>query len=781
VSDSAEVVAQVSLRAGAASAAASDPASDPDADPDADPAPADPLERIRTLSSLIADTPSDDLHLARARLLLDLGETSHARRDLDAARAMITGPYASELAALDDELAERTDPTHLRPQPEGSPIRHGTILAPVVDPGSWQATAAELARLATATAEPVLAFALAEELEGAELTPIRRARAWATRATRWEPLRATEKSAGHESLVVHPGPLDDSPALLLRDALLAAPWRRPETHLLDPGEGATLAISGPRTIRIDAWCRRLWTAPSAERCPLAVRLDNAAATPTPATHGEATTLASIEVPAGEHQLEVVLGDADPAALAAVRFSEGDDPIPVARPVRVFLGKPDRPVEVVVAGPGALALELRGYAAPHDVTDVVVVGPDGERRTLALAIDPSPAPEVRGAPIRKVKLTAATAAVVTLPGRGAHTVTITPRQGTIAARLAVRVAVADVPPFEPAPSRDPEPGSAAATPLRWPSVGTLELEAKTIPRISGWVTPSVEVVVGRDDLEELDADLEPLGLRAEVAVQVRARVHRVAWYRAEVRGRQLGALAPTAVARVTGEHRPLPGALALLDLLVAAQDTMAGLTTMSRLRLRVEYAFVDRRDLQLGLGFLMYDAESNVDEAPDDADPLVASDYQLANPSPGMLRAFLRMRPFADQVATARLEARGVGGFADLDRVDGELSWRGLVELWPLRGPIANLSYRPSLRLAGPARPGVDTYWRHDLGLSLAWRLGAITVGVHGDLYLPTNGGAASAVRLVARWDLGARGRAGLDLLPTETPLADFALERSWTR
>lgn len=755
-----DLVAQVSLRSG--------PGPIPIRVPDPVPDP-DPLERIRTISSLLADSPSADLHLARARLLLDLGETTYARRDLDAARAILTPAHAADLAALDDELALRTDPTHLRPQPEGSPVTSGTILSPVLAADSWQATAARLTELATTGTEPPLAFALATELALVELTSVRRARAWANRATRWEPVRATEKSAGHESLVVHPGPLDDSPALQLKDALLAAPWRRPETHLLDPGEGATLAISGPRTVKVDTWCRHLWDV-ATEPCPLTMRLDNGAAT---------AVTAELAIPAGEHQLEVVLGDGDPAAVAAVRFSDEGGAIPVARPVRAFLAKADRPVEVVVAGPGAMAIELRGYAAPHGVVDVVAAGPDGKRRTMEIAIDPTPAPEVRGAPVRKVALTVAKNTVVTLPGRGAHTVTVTPRKGTVAVRMAVRVEVGEVRPFDSAcPERVCESkGSGRAEAgerLTWLETEGLQLEAKTIPEMRGWLTPSVEAVVGRDDLEELDSDLEPLGLRAEVAIQLRRRAGRILWQRVDLRGRKLGELGPTAAARYTLETRPWRRAVGFADFLYAAQ----GAATIGRIRLRADYAFVDRSALSVvaGVGLSRSDIDAG---SGDEVDPLIATDYQIANPNPNTARITARWRPLADQIATARVEIRDALVFDEIDRIDGELSWRGLVEIWPLRGPIADFAYRPSRRFGGLVRPA--DYWRHDLGVSLAWRFGAITFAGHGDVYLPTTGGVASSFRLVARWDLGTRGRAGVDLLPSETPLADFALERSWTR
>ena len=124
---------------------------------------------------------------------------------------------------------------------------------------------------------------------------------------------------------------------------------------------------------------------------------------------------------------------------------------------------------------------------------------------------------------------------------------------------------------------------------------------------------------------------------------------------------------------------------------------------------------------------------------------------------------------------ARAELRTGSNFT-VDQVAAALTWRGLLELTPLRGPIAELSYRPSYRFADGTRP--EAFWRHDLSAAVSYRWGRLTLALLGDLYLPSNSGAATAVRLVARFDFDRRD--GLDFSPGDLPLADFALGRSWT-
>src|SRR5690606_34890896 len=101
-----------------------------------------------------------------------------------------------------------------------------------------------------------------------------------------------------------------------------------------------------------------------------------------------------------------------------------------------------------------------------------------------------------------------------------------------------------------------------------------------------------------------------------------------------------------------------------------------------------------------------------DLPPVTADPWITSDYRRDHPIQWIARTGMWARPWADQFAVARLEARSNADLVSIDQIRATLSWRALVELSPLRGPIAYLAYRPSYRFDDADRS--TTYLRHDL-------------------------------------------------------------------
>lgn len=737
------------------------------------------------------------MFVERARVLVGMGEIREARRDLEGRRAV----------DVEEEIARVTEPRYLPKQGDGSVVRDGVVIAPAlsalgrealeglveeveavrrgepVELGGGAAERMLAARIARDAGQPdgellvgsevwqarvealedgldaPVAYGVVAELGGVELPAVRRARAAAARASRWEPVRATEASAGHESMVVMPGGIDEVPGEALRAALLAAPW---EGQLVDPGEGVALAIDGPRTVRVEVWCRRLWPAEGPDACEAAIGIDQGAQVAREVAHGQ-VFVEEIAVPDGRHEIEVGLGEGDPTVVAAVRFSDERGPIDAARPVRAFLARPGRPMEIVVAGPGAVMLELRGYEAPHDVAEVTI-----GRRTIEMAIDPAPAPAVRGQPGRGVAVTAAVERVLRLE-KGPNRIVVTPRRGTIAVRAAVRVrARAPV---------EPERGGVEEAPALVGRGAAPEPVARAVlERRARGPTVSGEAILGHDDLAPLDDDLESLGARAELGVEVRRRIAVGPvrpWVRGELRGRRLGEMAPTGVLRLAAEAR-YRGWVGAVDLRGAAQAGTVG----GRSVVGVEHGRGIAREVVLVVGVQRTDTITRTDA--DNVDPVIATDYRRDHPAQQVYRAGVRWRPFADQLAAARLEIADNGAPWSIDRVGAELSCRGLVEILPLRGPIATIAYRPSVRIADDDR--AETYLRNDAGLSLAYTFpapgGRVTAALVGDVFVPSDGRAASSVRLVLRWDLDRRG--GADFTPSELPLADYVLGRPWT-
>ncbi len=645
----------------------------------------------------------------------------------------------------------------------------------------WQLRVAALADLVAAIADhpretAPLAFGVAAELDEVELSSVRRGRAVAARATRWERVRNTEDSAGFEALATSPGLLDEVPALALHRALLAAPWPEPAT-VVKPGTGTAVSIVGPRDIAVVTWCRRLWPTPGPDTCSLTVGLDQAATTRVTAPHARATVLSTIHVPAGRHAIEVLLDEADPEAVAAIRFLDersettggSHTPIATVRRARAFLATSDHPAEIIVAGPGAIGIEVRGYAGQPTRFEITA----GDRVTSA-AVDVTPAPETEGIPGRAIVVTRPVERVVLLRESGSHRIRVRSDRGMVAVRFAVRVPTRAAPEvIVPTDSLRDSGG------LTWPGWTLPPILDATLAAPSR-VIPSAELVIGQDDLATLDSEFSALNLRIELAIEARRR-HGNVWWFAELRGRRSGPLGPTTRVRFAGEVRRLPlGFAANIDLHAAAQSTPDGFAWLTRAILGVDRSIFVGQRLQIVPELDFYAAAFGPTTDPPGADPLVSSVYRRDHPLQLVGHLGVRGRPWADQFAAARIDARTNSDFASLDQIGATFRWRGIVELAPRRGPIVALSYRPTLRFADLNRG--YTFWRHDISaeLSLARRLrrGRVVVTLRGDLYAPSNVTAAShALSVSLRWDDWRAGER--DRMPSEEPLGDYVDEVPW--
>ena len=784
----------------------------------------DALSSITTLSAHLVTAPHDtSAYLARARALLGLGETIAARRDLAQAAATARNDQLDEIAATIAELEARVELAYLAAQPPGSRVVDGAVLvalpppgdlAPVlalatqaragvvpaptpgVEPawaqariaelagrhrdaavawrrvGTWQADVASLVALAAARfegpeADAPAAYGLAAQLADIVLPPIRHARAAASRASRWSRIGNTEFNAGSVHLAL-PGLLDATPRGALRRALLAAPW--PDGKLLDPGREVSFTLSGKRA-RVEGWCRPLWPVPGRSgSCELAVQIDQHVAVPMTVPYGQPATVEHEIGRRGRHVITVT-GRGDPDMLAAVQVIDPAAPAKPQRRERWFLATSGRPAEIIVAGPMTLGIEVHPYTtyaraiAPRHAVVRVSRGRNVGTTRLALELDKLDPSAVRQS-IEHVAV---------IPP-GPHRIAIAPDRGVLAIRFARRVATpaAAVEQPPPLPVMNQLGGG-----LAWPSMSGIDkpLVIAKEPSPTAMMM-SFETVVGRDELDELDADSALAGVRVEAAAQLRRRWSRTAWL-AELRGRRASSLGSTARARLAGEIELPWGIDLIVDARAGVQPTSTA--TLWRLdgRLTVDRAFALRGHTELVPGLGVWSGVLG-QEGPTGADPWILADYRRDHPVQVVLRGDLRGRPFADQQAIARLEVRSNADLASVDQVGATVGWRGLVELWPLTGPIMRLAYRPTYRLRDEDRPAA--YLRHDVSAGLSWpvavRRGRVVLSLRADLYPPSSEtGWEHSLGFAVRWDdvvLGSRGR-----LAFEEPLSDFVDHRQW--
>ncbi len=798
----------------------------------------DPLGEVARQSEILVTSPNNTAaHLARARALIELGENIAAKRDLATAAQTAVGREIHELATLLADLEARVDQNYLLAQPPGSPVVDGSAISALMPieldltdvvemirklrtstvvavpqgqqhPPSnlslpvrwamariatltgrhhdafelwsgidtWQAAVATLVHL---TAEPftdpdrdaATAFGLAQRLGNLEVPRIRGARAIATRSSRWSPITNTSANAGIVKLEIPVPQIEPSARTQVRQAMLAAPW--PDAKLVDPGREVTFDVMGPTTVRVEAWCRRLYDQPANAVCKPTLRIDQQPAITVDVPLAERVRLVEAAVDAGRHRVTVELAKDDPEILAAINFEEsGGAGPPPARKTTMFLAEPTRPVEIVLAGPATLSIELRSFGLTETEAGLArkatvrVRGLHDDDASVAL--DPQLSSIVGGVvsgPIRHV---------VVIPA-GMHRITTLPPEGRIAVRFWRRIATTDDARDTPPPVVLPP---LLGTGLPWrPSIGAPLREAE---QMSPRFLPSVEALVGQDTADVLDGEGPIHEVRFELAAQMRARIRRTSWM-GELRGRQIGTRRPTARARLAADFDQLPGGLgARLDLGGGIESTPEAIAWRFDAAAQLDRAWRLNPWLQLVPDLGLRSGLLGPDPPPDDLDPWIAGPYRRQHPNQWVARTGLRARPFADQLGIVRLEARSNSDLASLDLVGATLSWRGLIELSPLRGPVWAVSYEPTYRFADADR--TRGYMRHDLSTELNYgfnlRRGRITMTAWGELYPPTASTPLEhSLGVTVRWTDARRGESVQ--LGYEEPLADYLDQVSW--
>ncbi|HEU4611534.1 MAG TPA: hypothetical protein VFS15_05635, partial [Kofleriaceae bacterium] len=641
--------------------------------------------------------------------------------------------------------------------------------------GSWQAETAELIALTSSAYEdperdaPV-AYGLTARLTDLELPALRRARAIAYRLSRWSSISNTTASAGYERVVLPDDTSDPTPRGAVRQALVAAPW--PDARILRPGHETRFSVQGPAHVKLEVWCRQLWSS-SAGACAPSVQLDQHEPSRANAPHGEVTTLFDAAIEDGRHVLVVSLGPEAPESLAALRLVETDASEATPHRTKLFLALPGRPAEIVIAGPTTVAVDLRGIGATADeargarAATVELIGERSEstRVELVAADVTGSTPLIVTAPVRHL---------VFVPA-GTHRISVAPDRGKIAVRFARRIAARAI----TVPGR-PVSLPLLATTLPWPvSLDPPLAEAASTQSMR--IVPSIELVVGQDTLDEVDGEGVLRGTRVELAAQARTRLLDASWL-GELRVRDTGDVQPTARLRLIGDLDRLPhgidvrldvgGALQMLSSANAWRlDAAAQVERAVRLTPRLQLV----PDLGLRGGLL------GPELPPLDADPWIASEYRRDHPIQWIARTGVWARPFADQFALARLEADSNADLVSLDQIRATLSWRALVELSPLRGPIAYVAYQPSYRFDDADR--ATAYVRHDMTAQLIWSFalprGRLGFKLWADVYAPNAfiDSWERSLGIALRWDdagAGDRIRFGF-----QEPLADYLDEVTW--
>ena len=751
-------------------------------------APSAPLDEIASLSRTLATAETPSLRLRRAIALIAADATARARLDLRRVRAHPdASPVLAHAAlALEHALDVRGDRRWLPPQPPGSPIRPGVVLAPADVGGAGDEVASTLDALETWTRwieeggrgdGAVLAWGLGRAMSAVAAHPLAwRAIRLGAAVTRTVPLAGAEGQAGSLSLRVAP---EDAPSIAVERALTGVPWDAATAALLAPGQSTIARLEGPAEVVIEGACRQLDEA-AAEPCTIRWGVDQAPRVDRSVAPGAPGPLVTTTLPAGIHELEIILVRGRPEARLLVRVARDRALEPLLAPARAFVATPSSPLVTTVLGPTALRVEARAVEAdaPGEVTIDVVDAAGGALPTRSLTLRPG-ADLFAAARGTTRPLGVPSQTVVVLAAPGAHRVTIrasTPTALTIGRREPARGEVAPrVARLTPAPptSSDPLasfPDVAIATPASSPGPAAL--------------TASVELAAGRDDMADLDAD-RPLGAtRGELAMQLRTRATPSTWIFGELRGRAFTTLPPTGVARLLVDARRLAGGLALTgDGRVTLGDGGAGTgaTWAGRLdtRLARPFGLGPRVDLTPALVLrLRRDGQGAPGRA---LDPQLSSAYAADHPTTLAGRVATTWRPLADQRGVVAIEGRA-NGDGSLDQVGGELGWLGRVELPALLAPIAQLTTRPTLLVADDDR--LHTRWRTDVAGELAWsrwfgRGTRARLALAADVAFLEAQSPVASVRLVLRVD-ATRGRGLVDLRPAEEPLVDHVEGRRWS-
>jgi hypothetical protein len=682
------------------------------------------------------------------------------------------GGRPAPLATDDDDLARRWLAAYAqRGDADPTPMLH-TVL-PLLDRGCWQAGLDALGWTPREALTPTVAeatYAVARAVDEQITHPLARARlALAGRHSAWVALRGTDRSAGFVRVpVAASAAADDGDAV--RRALVpgasadAAALGAPE--VLGPTELASLRTDGPRAgeVTLSGACAEPFaTQPPA--CGLRWRLDGGAWTDV--APGVVTRVA---VPAGKHLLEAGPRDLGPDGFATLHL-HAPDALVATMTTRLDWATASTPVELVVAGPAMVRLDLRDDL--QDAAGRAVVTLDGATAgAAAIVLDATADPDVA-----TFRLAARTSTVVRVSAPGPHVVKVSVPRGRVAVRALRRTGVerADV----PRPDLTLPPATVAPAPAAERADVTILLPPASGAGRLAPLTAAFELTLGTRDTSARAGEAIAMAQHAEAAAAVMTSrgTGRAAL---ELRGRAWDAR-PTAFGiRSRARWQARPSLALAVDLRGDASASDDGLAWSVRGNLATDYyrPVATALKLQLG-GDLAARAFDGVHA--DDLDARVASSYGYDHPVSLQPRVGLRYAPLQDLEVRSLAEAHTNADLVSLDRVTIGASVRSQVELGHLHGPVAQLGYAPSLLLADEHRS--SSAWRHTVraGLEhLLWRprVGYLQLALDAAVTLQAEHDVGSTITLSLRW-LQPGGRGLRDLWPGDIFPLEYAEPRWW--
>jgi len=792
------------------------------------------LVRLRTLSLALRERPTSPwLRRARARLLLGLGEERLALGDL--LSLVAHQPGEAELAALFAQASTEERPKHLelvswsltrplllrpglsvlsreeRGQAEkertaylqarlqldnGTPLEGARELAALAqETDQWtllleaaQGLSPVLSRLPTGDLEAEgtasLAFGVAARLEqhlvhpAAELLGV-----IAGRRTAWKRLEDAEESGGIVRLTLGTFEAEEEDSLHLRRLLVGAPWPLAEGQALRPGGSARVKVELPAAsrVRAEVVCTALEPGAGDAPCPVALRVDSQPLTHHPLPVGSLQELEVGRLPAGTHQLELLLPPEQGGLAAEVRFlreAAGGGPfevIPSQSAVTALLAQSTRPVVLTVLGPATLRVEAWGFGeqpAPRLHLETTAL-PRGERLVSSLmppaaqATGPAPQPAEH---------------LLLLTQHGPHRLVLRPPEGAVAVRLALRVE-REVPLPEGPPRRALLAERLSPLPMRPPP--SLHLLPPGRARVPAGELGTLSLLVGQGWEQELQEDSLELQSSAgtSVALAWRRELHpRRLWVRAEP-SFQVGAGAEAVMgARAELGAQGLPLKLRLHARAEAfTQRTLEMRAWGARGRLLVDRLYHPAADWQLLPSLGAWLEKAWLPGEAWEVDSRVATQYGLDHPQRWEARLAARWSPLQDHMGTFFTQVTSNEDLITVDHQAAGLSWRALLgasEPTPVRVELGYaLSHHPADRyrydsyLRHQGTLEVDVHlWRGEWGRLLLW--GRTTVRQSWVF------GLAHTGLLGLRLDFNS-GRGWRDLMPWEEEFELLLEGRRW--
>jgi hypothetical protein len=808
----------------------------------------DLLARVAQASRALAADPNDAAALAgRANDLLDLGEPSLAREDLVRLLKLPAARKLGASAAIEEELFARldeaADPTHvaLAQRPE-QPVLVGPALASVVTDKQEAAIAKvtesrkELAKGNTLAAAQLLVgvyqatdrwpVALeAVELLGRVLadrkqTPpagiisltyglsmrirpfidharVRRALVVAATQSGWDTLGAMATSAGHEVVLSTRPILPPSPAVLVREALVAPAWQVTSAHTLTAGNAGVLDVALPAamTVRAQVHCVRVRTGDHAdEPCNLSVRVDNGAPKSEVAPIGK-TIEVPLALPAGRHVIEVALASEGDAA--SVRFvsereiagvtdpadAQGVFPVRIERRTKLFTASVAQPITTSVQGPVTLWVQARSLSGAHGA-EVTATASSGAPVTAKLALVTNRDDDARGDG-REVRVSAPADVFMILPDATTYQISLKPDRGELVARMALRDERRGKVPRSPGPWYAAAPTETAAFTMALPpTIGEIHGEPYEAPAMGRAGTFSIDMRGEQDSRGDDDVIAKQPGNFVEGGVGFRRMLlPRRAWLstRVGLRAREETSAIVNASSELYFDQLPLGTTFQLVGI-AYTQSFSEGRAwhLRGRTRLGWRWAMTDTLTARPQLGFgasYMNTTEAIASVATDRLDPDVYNAFRANHARDANAAFAVQWMPLQDFVGELRTMAVSNEDLASVDYAGFGVGFRMLAPLPLVGDTLLSTSYRPNYRFADDDRP--SGYWRHDLVGRVEWTMWTTSQGRFvlsaWDEYYP---GKRNAFGAGVRFDL-TRHRGLADFSPNDAPFSSLVDERQY--